>query len=1462
MADPAQGTTTATPTAAALATQGLAPAAPSAAPGSTIEGSHEAHIASTSAGDLGKTADGQAKTTAVEHAPTAPSPPSPSSSSGHETMAPLNEKSSNEGESIDEKVVERMQAQKQKDEAQGAADEGQAAAAAGKGGDKKKKGKPFFDKRTPLEIALEDPELAHLSPEYRKIVAEQIATIKRPPSSFRELFRYTTKFELAMNFVGLICAIAAGVAQPAMTILFGNLTTAFTNYGGLTMVNAQNATPELIAEARRVLFREVNKDVLILVYIGIATFVATWVYMFTWIYSGETTTRRIRERYLRAVMRQNIAYFDRVGAGAITTRIETDTHLIQEGISEKVVISVQFIAIFISGFVIAIIRNWRLALVVSVIIPCIGVAGGAMQKFISKYKAQQLEATSTASTLAEEVISSVRIAQAFGNQQRLADSYDVSNQETLRLGIKSARFNGLGLGVFFFIIYASYGLAFYYGTTLLLQGRATSGEIVNVFFSILIGAFSLAQLAPNLQAISFAKGAATEIYATIDRVPVIDSASEEGRKLEHVEGKIELEGIEFIYPSRPGVQVLYNFNGVFPPGKMTALVGGSGSGKSTIVGMIERFYDPVGGIVKLDGVPLKELNVKWLRNQIGLVSQEPTLFATTVAGNIEHGMIGSRFEHETGEARRQRVIEAAKLANADGFIRALPEGYDTQIGERGMLLSGGQKQRIAIARAIVSDPKILLLDEATSALDTNSEAIVQDALDRASKGRTTITVAHRLSTIRDADQIIVLTAGHILESAMTTAEGSAHALLLRNPDGAYSKLVSAQRLREAEEAAEDGDDEHGRAPAPGELTREQIDELARHEKPQFEQLKRAATGRSLASEMLERRQNDLEAAGGDEPKHYGTYTLFARMYKLNSECWKRYVFAFIGAVASGCVYPVFGIVFGGVISTFQLDPETQGGQLRREGNRYALWCFIIAILSTVAVIVQSWMYGDTAERLCAKIRLNTFKSTLRQDIAFFDRDENSTGTLTNAMTDRATKIFGLFGPTQGVIIQSIFTLVSGAIIGLCYSWKIALVGIACMPLTLSAGIVRLKVVVLKDEKNKKSHQSSAQMACEAAGAIRTVAALTREGDCLDLYSKQLDLPMRESNRTAIWSNAFYSLTQALSFFVIALIFFFGSHQMVDAGLSVNGFFVAQISVVFASIQAGNVFSFVPDASSFFGAARAFLALEDSVPDIDAEDTSGKPFDLAAAKGHVRFENVHFRYPTRPHVPVLRGLDVEIKPGQFCAFVGASGCGKSTAIQLITRFYDPLGGKVLVDGQDISELNVQSYRQSIALVSQEPTLYAGSIRYNVALGAYVPPEQVTQEQIEQACKDANIHNLIISLPDGYDTDVGGKGTMLSGGQKQRIAIARALIRNPKILLLDEATSALDSESERVVQKALDEAAKNRTTIAIAHRLSTIQNADVIFVLKDGRVAERGTHSQLISQRGLYFELVEQQSLDKN
>ncbi|GAA5918154.1 hypothetical protein JCM1841_005277 [Sporobolomyces salmonicolor] len=1462
MADTTHNATGAAPTAAVLASQlPLGELAPS----SDVDSERHAHLAATDSSVPASTNEDQPSTIdAVHRAPVASSPTSNSSltaSGGTPITSTLTDRvlasqTTRSAESMDEKVTSRMNEEKQEDIVDKQTGRGKDGKAKRKKGDKEK---PKVDKRSPLEIAMEDPELANLSDEHRRVIAEQIQVVKRPPATFTQLFRYSTSFELVLNFIGLICAVAAGAAQPVMTIAFGNLTTAFTQYATISQV--ASSSPEAIAAARSHLYSEVNKDVLILVYIGIGSFVATFIYMGTWVYTGETTTRRIREKYLRAVLRQNVAFFDKMGPGEITTRIETDTHLIQEGISDKVPMSLFFLGAFFTGFIVAIVRNWRLALVISTIIPCIAIAGGAMNKFISDYKTRQLAATARGATLAEEVISSVRSAHAFGTQNKLADLYDEANQETENLGQKSARFNGLGLGVFFFIIYCSYALAFFYGTTLILQGRANAGQIVNVFFSILIGAFSLAMLAPNLQSMSSAQGAATEIFATIDREPVIDSASPAGLKPETVEGTIELTNVDFIYPSRPAVQVLYGFSGTFPHGKMTALVGGSGSGKSTIIGLMERFYDPVSGSITLDGVELRELNVKWLRNQIGLVSQEPTLFATTVAGNIEHGLIGSRFENESPEDRRRRVVEAAKQSNAHGFIEALPQGYDTQIGERGMLLSGGQKQRIAIARAIVSDPAILLLDEATSALDTASEAIVQDALDRASTGRTTICIAHRLSTIKDADQIIVLTAGHILESAMSNADGSAHELLLRNPDGPYSKLVNAQKFREDTEgptssssSITDGDE---KAPVPGELTRAQLDEMAANEKPQFETVKRIGTGRSAASEALERQQNDLEAGGSEGPvQHNFPYLLF-RMFKLNGrETTPHYVLAFAAAVLTGCVYPVF--VFGGVLGVFS---ETDRDALRSGGNRYALYCFIIAIVATIGVIVQTWLFGATAERLAARLRLNTFKSILRQDIAYFDRDENSTGHLTATTSDLAQKILGLMGVTQGTIVQSIFTLIAGSIIGLSYAWRVALVGIACIPLTLSAGVIRLKVVVLKDQKNKRSHEQSAQMACEAASAIRTVASLTREEDCSAIYSEYLDKPMQESNRVAIWSSALYAISQSLSFWVIGLIFWYGAHQLASGAISSRQFFVAMISVVFGSIQAGNVFSFVPDMSNARGAAADFVRLVDSTPDIDAEDTSGNQFDLAASQGHIRFENCHFRYPTRPHVPVLRGLHLEVKPGQFAAIVGPSGCGKSTTIQLIERFYDPLAGHVIVDGQDISNLNVQSYRRAISLVSQEPTLYAGTIRFNITLGAHVPAEQVTQEEVERACKQANIHDFVMSLPDGYDTQVGGKGAQLSGGQKQRIAIARALVRDPKILLLDEATSALDSESEKVVQTALDQAAKNRTTIAIAHRLSSIQNADVIFVLKDGKVAERGTHFELLAKKGIYFELVAQQSLEK-
>lgn len=375
------------------------------------------------------------------------------------------------------------------------------------------------------------------------------------------------------------------------------------------------------------------------------------------------------------------------------------------------------------------------------------------------------------------------------------------------------------------------------------------------------------------------------MYATIERIPDIDSSDPNGSKPERVVGEITLEDVEFSYPSRPDVPIVKGINITFTAGQTAALVGASGSGKSTIISLIERFYDPLSGSVKLDGLDIRSLNVKWLRSQIGLVSQEPTLFATTIRGNVAHGLINTPYEHDSEEEKFKLIKQACIKANADGFITKLPDGYDTMVGERGFLLSGGQKQRVAIARAIVSDPRILLLDEATSALDTQSEGIVQDALDKAAAGRTTITIAHRLSTIKDADCIYVMGEGQVLEKGT-------HAELLADENSAYSRLVHAQKLRETKL-------EDGISTAAVSIEGDgDIDMEKAVEEEQFS-LGRKETMHSVASDLAQKRNDERKQNEIDEKKYNMPY-LFMRIGQLNrGELW-RYVAGSVFATSEHC----------------------------------------------------------------------------------------------------------------------------------------------------------------------------------------------------------------------------------------------------------------------------------------------------------------------------------------------------------------------------------------------------------------------------------------------------------------------------------------------------------------------------------------------------------------------------------
>lgn len=1054
---------------------------------------------------------------------------------------------------------------------------------------------------------------------------------------------------------------------------------------------------------------------------------------------------------------------------------------------------------------------------------------------LSHYTTKSLGVVSKASTLAEEVFSSIRTVHAFCTQPRLGSKFDALIAQSRRNGIKNAFWEGGALAFMFFCVFVSYALAFFYGGIMLVQGKADVGIIINVLLSIIIGSFSLSMITPNLQAIARGKAAAAKVFEAIDRKSAIDSESDEGERPDTVVGEFKLENVNFHYPSRPSVQVLKDFSATFPPGKTVALVGSSGSGKSTIVQLLERFYDPASGSVSLDGRDLRSLNVRWLRQQIGYVSQEPTLFATSVRENVEYGLIGSPYERASDEERLQLVVKACRQANAEGFIQTLPQGYDTNVGERGMLLSGGQKQRVAIARAIVSNPRILLLDEATSALDGVSERVVQRALDAAAQGRTTVVIAHRLATIKDADAILVMSQGEIVEA------GTHEELLAR--EGVYATLVQNQKLAESEAAASG----HGGA---GEKD-------GKHDEDDGDDVVVLTKQGTTELPSLERQKSRLSITGDEDgPSRQAFFRIARRVLALgkNERWW--YLIGLAGAVCTGMVFPAIEIIFGQAVEKFQLpDPH----QVQHELNRLALWYFITALLASIATFFQYAPFSSLGWNISSRIREMTFAALMRHDIAWFD--SQNVGSLTGALADDPQKIQGLFGTTLGQITQSVTTVIGGAIIGLAYAPLLALIGIACLPLIIGSGYIRLKVVEQKDQRTKKWHASSAQQATEAASNVRVVASLTRQAAILRDYERALEGPYRLSIRTAWGAQALYSASNAISYFVIALVFYVGAIWLADGRYGTAAFFTTLAATVFCAIQAGDMFQYVPDASKAAGSAQNTFVLLDNQPKIDALSSEGAQPPAPDRPGHVSLHNVKFRYPTRRDVPVLEDLSIDARPGQYVALVGPSGCGKSTVIQLLERFYDPLSGSVCVDGTDIRTLNVAAYRSQIALVSQEPTLYAGSIRFNVLLGS-PDPQSVTEDQLRRACSDAHILEFIESLPEGFDTDVGGKGAQLSGGQKQRIAIARALIRDPKILLLDEATAALDSASEKAVQAALDNAREGRTVIAIAHRLSTIQNADCIYYLDKGRVAEQGTHDELLARKGKYAELVQIQSLTQS
>ncbi|CAG9951895.1 unnamed protein product [Clonostachys rosea f. rosea IK726] len=1312
---------------------------------------------------------------------------------------------------------------------------------------------------------------------------------------FRVLFAADpTWLDYCLIVFATITAAAAGVPFPLMGIVFGQLVD---DMNGATCAaeGESNADPFSYESS-------INQKVLLNVYIGIAALVLIYSYIVAWSVISQRLAHRLRSRYVAALLRQPPSFFDvRAAAGEVSSRLHGDITAVQAGTSEKVGVFIVCWSFFITVFVIAFSKQPRLAGMLVSMLPVYLLSVGVGSVFIQKF-AKQTETVAAASSIASESLTHISVVQAFGAAERLESKFATYMRDARNAGMKRSAVVAIQSGMLYFVSYAGIALAFWQGSKMIAESvsnagqNATIGEIYMVVYLLIDACVMLGSLAPILPVLGGATAAYKRLMEDIEAPSPMDGTSEEGDKLTVGSAKsIRFQDVTFEYPARPGQQVLRSVSMEFPAGSYTAIVGLSGSGKSTIAALLDRLYDPVEGKVEIDGHDLRDLNVKNLRSFISFVQQEPSLLDRSLLENIALGLvnspnpahqhlkpllygpelsklavkgreISSSADNITSDPDLKElvdlVIKAAEQADAMSFIERLEDGFGTVVGPRGSLLSGGQRQRIALARALIRDPEILVLDEATSALDSATEKRIQLAVERAAtENRAIISIAHRLSTIRNAHNIIVMEAGKVIEQGT-------YVDLMAREDGAFAGMARLQSVgtldKDAHSISGDSIDASTlKSDNPGPERLLSMDKGTEVDEPEVEEEKEKKKSKKKKEEPTSK-DGELDA-----PQPLGR--TMGRAWKIIRSSTGWIALAIISAIVVGCTFSGSGVIFGFTIGALNPCANT-AERILSLGRLYSGLMFMLACVEGFANFFAWSGFGVISEKLLYSVRVLSFRSLVRQDVQWHQSENRSPSGLLAIITRDCTAIGGFSGSTIGTLFAVCVNVLVAIILSHIIAWKIALVCLVVIPIILGAGFMQLHQLARYQERHTEAFSTATSVATEAVQSIRTVAALSLENQFMDSYNHLLAKPRKEMVRASASANIWLAINHTTSTFLNALAYWWGTQLMMKGEYTQTQFLIIFIAMLTASKIWGSMFTLAPEFSRAHIALTRLMAVISIGPDQTLKSADkGPQSDVEAtgeAKPHIEksgqrggakitFNNVSFSYPSRPDVPVLDNVSFTIQPNQFCGLVGPSGAGKSTIMNLIQQLYTQTNGVIYMDDADIAK-GPASFRDSIALVPQDPSLFQGSIRFNVGLGA-PPGTEATDEEIEEACRLANIHDVIMALPDKYDSDCGPSASHLSGGQRQRLAIARALVRRPRLLLLDESTSALDAASEAALQEGLEKAARGTTVLAITHRLHTVRKADVIFVVEGGQIVDKGRHGELMGRRESYRINVMQQML---